>query len=631
MGILNFDWAQIAWTGSPLANPWWAQVNIAIGFFLFYWIIVPILYYTNVGSRFVDRSLTSQAWYTKHLPIMSVQAADRFGEIYNVTKLLTPEYTLNTTAYKEYSPVYLTATFTMTYMLAYALTTSLIVYTVLIHGKRLVQTIRRMQVEPDDIHLKLMRVYPEVPDWWYVAALAVCLVLGIVTVEVFPTTLPVWGYLVAVVMAFIYILPAAIMYALSNLEPAVNLIAELIPGFAFQGRPLAGMIFKTFAVQTLVEALYFVRDMKIGHYMKVPPRSMFVAQMSACAIACFVQVGVKTWMFSTIPDMCSIHQKDLLICSSQRTSYSASIIWGLIGPERLFSKGGIYNPQLWMMLVGALLPFPFWLWCRRYPRSIVRNINVCVIFCVCLFTPPASGINVASFLFVGFIFQYWVRRYRFAWWSKYNYVLSAALDVGTLISGLFIFLTIRLPGAKLNWWGNSVYKNSELNSRWYMLTSRSYGLARFRTIGDHASGRLWPKYLYVNDWRTTLTMNRESLIASFKHTTTRFLSFSFLFSSLALSAFRDFGVNQYINDNNTNTNIITSISNSTFLFFTTTAISTGALSRIGFLRVWVVDCHVTRRAGCSRDASSHAYNAMLILVWALPFVAVCGSVAVSEG
>jgi hypothetical protein len=48
MGILTFDWTQIAWLGSPLANPWWAQVNIGIGFVLFYWIIVPALYYSNV-------------------------------------------------------------------------------------------------------------------------------------------------------------------------------------------------------------------------------------------------------------------------------------------------------------------------------------------------------------------------------------------------------------------------------------------------------------------------------------------------------------------------------------------------------------------------------------------------------
>ena len=49
MSVLTFDWSQISWIGPPLATPWWAEVNIAIGFVLFYWIIVPIMYYTNVG------------------------------------------------------------------------------------------------------------------------------------------------------------------------------------------------------------------------------------------------------------------------------------------------------------------------------------------------------------------------------------------------------------------------------------------------------------------------------------------------------------------------------------------------------------------------------------------------------
>ncbi len=46
--------------------------------------------------------------------------------------------------------------------------------------------------------------------------------------------------------------------------------------------------------------------------------------------------------------------------------------------------------------------------------------------------------------------------------TQYNYVLSAALDIGTALSALVIFLTLDLSGASLNWWGNSVYKNSEL-------------------------------------------------------------------------------------------------------------------------------------------------------------------------
>ena len=53
MGILTFDWAQITWIGSPLMVPWWAEVQIFAGFFIVYWILCPILYYTNVGLFFL--------------------------------------------------------------------------------------------------------------------------------------------------------------------------------------------------------------------------------------------------------------------------------------------------------------------------------------------------------------------------------------------------------------------------------------------------------------------------------------------------------------------------------------------------------------------------------------------------
>ena len=50
MSILTFDWTVITWIGNPLMVPWWAEVHVFAGFVLFYWILTPILYYTNVGS-----------------------------------------------------------------------------------------------------------------------------------------------------------------------------------------------------------------------------------------------------------------------------------------------------------------------------------------------------------------------------------------------------------------------------------------------------------------------------------------------------------------------------------------------------------------------------------------------------
>jgi len=48
MGVITFDWSQITFIGSPLMIPWWAQVHVFAGFVVVYWIMLPILYYTNV-------------------------------------------------------------------------------------------------------------------------------------------------------------------------------------------------------------------------------------------------------------------------------------------------------------------------------------------------------------------------------------------------------------------------------------------------------------------------------------------------------------------------------------------------------------------------------------------------------
>jgi OPT family oligopeptide transporter len=44
MGIVTFDWAMIAYFGSPLVMPWWSAVNTFAAFFVMYWVLTPILY-----------------------------------------------------------------------------------------------------------------------------------------------------------------------------------------------------------------------------------------------------------------------------------------------------------------------------------------------------------------------------------------------------------------------------------------------------------------------------------------------------------------------------------------------------------------------------------------------------------
>ncbi|KAG8969004.1 hypothetical protein FRC03_004971 [Tulasnella sp. 419] len=446
MSVLTFDWAQICYIGSPLMIPWWAQVHIFIGFVLFYWILVPIIYYTNI-------------WNSSYLPISANVPFDRFGQLYNVSLIINEDMSFNATKYEQYSELYLSSTYAMTYLLAFMLSTALLVHTVLYHGQALLKGLKKMRVEDDDIHAKLMRNYPEVPDWWYLLFFVTFFCVAIVAIQVRHTDTPVWALFLAVLLPIVYVIPSSYIYAMTGQPVGINLIAEFIPGVLLPGKPIANMIFKCYSVQTMQVALNFIQDLKLGHYIKIPPRGTFMAQAIAGLIASIGQVGTKSWMFANIPDICTPNEAHRLSCPQNEVYFTASVVWGLIGPLRQFGKGSVYYFQLWGLLIGVFLPIPFWIWQRKYPRSWIKYMNIPVLLNGPTYIPPATGINYSSWFATGFVFQYIVRTKNFRWWSKFNYILSAGLDAGSILSILFIFFTLQFPKngtIKLDWWGNRV-------------------------------------------------------------------------------------------------------------------------------------------------------------------------------
>ncbi len=56
------------------------------------------------------------------------------------------------------------------------------------------------------------------------------------------------------------------------------------------------MIFKNLSVDVVSQGLYFVADMKLAHYMKIPPRTLFFAQGIAVVLGSLTQAGVTLWM-----------------------------------------------------------------------------------------------------------------------------------------------------------------------------------------------------------------------------------------------------------------------------------------------------------------------------------------------
>lgn len=154
MSLVTFDWSQIAYIGSPLATPWWAEANIAGGFVFFFWILTPIIYYTNT-------------WYCAYLPMSSRTSYDNTGAAYNVTRILKTDGTFDLDAFHTYSPLFLSTTFALSYGLSFASITATIVHAILYFRKQIWTQCRRSLLEQPDIHARLMSRYKQVPEWWY--------------------------------------------------------------------------------------------------------------------------------------------------------------------------------------------------------------------------------------------------------------------------------------------------------------------------------------------------------------------------------------------------------------------------------------------------------------------------------
>ena len=156
MSLVTFDWSQIAYSGigSPLATPWWASANVAAGFVAFFWILTPIIYYTNT-------------WYAKYMPISSTHSFDNTGSSYNVSRIISDGSTFDEEKYKAYSPLFLSTTFAISYGLSFASITATLTHTFLYFRKQIWTQSRKAMHEQPDIHARLMSKYPQVPEWWY--------------------------------------------------------------------------------------------------------------------------------------------------------------------------------------------------------------------------------------------------------------------------------------------------------------------------------------------------------------------------------------------------------------------------------------------------------------------------------
>lgn len=248
--------------------------------------------------------------------------------------------------------------------------------------------------------------------------------------------------------------------AITNQHSSIYLICQLVCGAVFPGRPVANMVFVTYGYISSAQGIKFASDLKLGHYMKIPPRILFSVQMAATIISSLTQIGVLNWMFLYVPNICTPQAINGFSCPIARVHFNGSILWGVVGPKEFFGPNGTYRPLVWCFLVGAIAPVFLWLYARKRPYNVIRKINLPVLFGSLSWIPPATGLNFSVWALVCYVFNYLIKRRASAWWAKYTMTLSAALDSGLAFGLVVIFFGFVYPGWMdgFKWWGTEIYK-----------------------------------------------------------------------------------------------------------------------------------------------------------------------------
>lgn len=449
----------------PIFTPLWSISNEYIGA-LGALVAICVIYFNN-------------CFFTAYLPINSSGLYDRTGNRYNFSRVLDHLGSLERTEYKSYSPPFMTAAGIVFYTCSFALNSSVIVHSILHYWNYVVgglfhyiaswkHTFKGTKEwdpmeEPKyftDVHYRIMQAYPEVPNSWFVAIGVFSIIVAIFLNEIYQTQLAIWGLGLSLMIPLLLIMPAGIMQSVAYIQVPYQLMGELVGGYAFDGRPLCNMLFKTYSYSTINQALVLSADMKLAYYMKVPPRAVFACQTISTVVAAVISMGVLDWQIEKIPDLCSRNQPQHLVCRTYAQFFSSSVMYGAVGPSRLFSqRGALYKGCLCGFLIGVVLPFVPWIAARKWPRSGWRYVHTPVILAGSFCFPALNLAYITPTFMLSVFFQGYLKRWYALWYAKYALVLASAMPAGITIFGLIYFLVFKMGGHTYDWTGNTIYQD----------------------------------------------------------------------------------------------------------------------------------------------------------------------------
>ena len=237
------------------------------------------------------------------------------GTPYPITELLTPQVSLNQTAYEQYGAPYVGAQVLWGMFFDYAAYTSAIVWMICFGWDQIKSSLQKLKERVTQKNTKiseqyndqlsiLQRSYDEVPFWWFATLFGASFVSLVTIIGLGKLYIPVWTYFVAIGTGAFLVIPLGWLYALSNFQLPIGTVNELLYGLMSNSvsgfkNPTGASVYGSIAGNAWYRAQLNLQDMKIGHYMHIPPKAVFFSQVFGSFLGIPVNYAVVRWVLDT--------------------------------------------------------------------------------------------------------------------------------------------------------------------------------------------------------------------------------------------------------------------------------------------------------------------------------------------
>ncbi|KAJ7592901.1 OPT oligopeptide transporter protein-domain-containing protein [Mycena floridula] len=462
LGLLSicFDWQYISGGVNPMAIPLKAQFSNFIGYILCIVVFVAV-YYKNI-------------WKAQNFPFLAQTLFYENGTVYDQLRILNDKLEVDPVLLAQEGLPFYASTWVVQLLVTNLGMAATFTHLLLWNRQDMSaawswmtpSSIRNMWAkfnwkfwqsngmrdqssdESLDPHYREMLKYPDAPNSWYIVCLIASILMSMVIMYKTDSTLPWWGFLIALMLATISILFFGTLYAITGLGFIIQPFVQMIGGFIHPGKPMANMYFVLFSYNSVNQGQLLMRDLKIAQYTKLPPRCAFFAQISGTLFGAVLNfVLMNSIIDNQRPILLSVEGTNIW-SGQQPQQFNETVAWGGLS-HQLFAMNKRYTWVAWAYVVGLAVPVPFWLLYRKWPKLRTDYLYTPVIWQVSNSLAILRTYILTATISAGCVYP--------KWFVKYNYIVAAALDGGTQV--MVFILSFAVQGASGDshlfpqWWG----------------------------------------------------------------------------------------------------------------------------------------------------------------------------------